>query len=501
MTRQVRSSIYGGAVTVADQAEYQRLRDALNAQSAAMASAASRWTQAACTLAAQRERLVWCPAAAQSAAEPSAPVHTDQRARIDAARDASDVMARRCRALADECTQLADLVARAHSLYAEAELRNTRIVNRAVSAFTVRHPVATGIAVGALAVAGGFYGWAREGSFNWAYASKATAWAQEGVVSGIGAACSGPGGRLTPLTDLPGQSINDTAAAVSPFLSHVGGVVQGTSLRMRQVDCADTTVGGADGIQDALHDLRRLGQANSAGTASGDGLSYGTIAISQYRKQDGTRAWLVTIPGTDGQKDSPFGWVQNAELMSASAAQRRDADSARLVVQAMQQAGVRPEDSVALIGHSQGGIVAAALASDYADSYRIEHVVTAGSPIANHPIGPGTWVTSVEMDDELVAALDGASNPANDHWVTIRGTVTDGGGGGLCTGRAIEDSDEPYRLTHDLKYHEAALGHAMDLGSPAVQQHNDHFRNTIAGDYVGTTYWQGRMAHRSPGED
>ncbi|MCH4849590.1 alpha/beta hydrolase [Bifidobacterium pseudolongum] len=497
MTRQVRSSIYGGAVTVADQAEYQRLHSALNAQSAAMASSASRWTQSACTLAAQRERLVWCPAAMQTA-EPSVPMHTDQRARIDAARDASDVMARRCRVLADECTQLADLVARAHSLYAEAEMRNTRIVNRAVRAFAVHHPVATGIAVGTLAVAGGVYGWATEGSFNWAYASKATAWAHEGVVSGIGAACSGPGGRLASLTDLPGQSINDTAAVASPFLSHVGGMVQGTSLRMRQVDSADMAVGGASGIQDALHDLRRLGQANGAGD---DGLAYGTIAISQYRRQDGSQAWLVTIPGTDGQKDSPFGWIQNAELMSASAAQRRDADSARLVVQAMHQAGVQPEDSVALIGHSQGGIVAAALASDYADTYRIEHVVTAGSPIANHPISSNTWVTSVEMDDELVAALDGASNPANDHWVTIRGTVTDGDSDGLCTGRAIDDSDGPYRLTHDLKYHEAALGHALDLGSPAVQQHNDHFRGTIAGDYVGTTYWQGRMAHHTPGED
>ena len=85
-------------------------------------------------------------------------------------------------------------------------------------------------------------------------------------------------------------------------------MVQGTSLRMRQVDSADMAVGGASGIQDALHDLRRLGQANGAGD---DGLAYGTIAISQYRRQDGSQAWLVTIPGTDGQKDSPFGWIQN----------------------------------------------------------------------------------------------------------------------------------------------------------------------------------------------
>ncbi len=72
---------------------------------------------------------------------------------------------------------------------------------------------------------------------------------------------------------------------------------------------------------------------------------------------------------------------------------------------------------------------------------------------------------------------------------------------GLGTGRAIDDSAGPYRLTHDLTYPEAALGHALDLGSPVVQQHNDHVRGTIAGDDVGTTDWQGRMAHHTPGED
>ena len=43
---------------------------------------------------------------------------------------------------------------------------------------------------------------------------------------------------------------------------------------------------------------------------------------------------------------------------------------------------------MAIVGHSQGGIVAAALASDLKDSYAIDHVVTAGSPVANHPIPP-----------------------------------------------------------------------------------------------------------------
>ena len=110
-----------------------------------------------------------------------------------------------------------------------------------------------------------------------------------------------------------------------------------------------------------------------------------------------------------------LGWAQNVELMSADQERRRKADSARMVAEAMRQAGIGKDEPVALIGHSQGGIVAATLASDWAEEYTIEHVVTAGSPVANHPIPQRTWVTSVEIDDELVAALDGAANPVTDN--------------------------------------------------------------------------------------
>ncbi len=95
-----------------------------------------------------------------------------------------------------------------------------------------------------------------------------------------------------------------------------------------------------------------------------------------------------------------------------------------MVAEAMRQAGIGKDEPVALIGHSQGGIVAATLASDWAEEYTIEHVVTAGSLVANHPIPQRTWVTSVEIDDELVAALDGAANPVTDNWLTVQGHVS-----------------------------------------------------------------------------
>lgn len=110
--------------------------------------------------------------------------------------------------------------------------------------------------------------------------------------------------------------------------------------------------------------------------------------------------------------------------MSSNANRRRNADSFRMVEEAMKQAGIGKDEPVALVGHSQGGIVAAALASDLKDSYAIDHVVTAGSPVANHPIPPKTWVTSIEIEDELVASLDGGRNPSTEQWLTVRGKVT-----------------------------------------------------------------------------
>ena len=152
---------------------------------------------------------------------------------------------------------------------------------------------------------------------------------------------------------------------------------------------------------------------------------------------------------------------------------------------------------MALIGHSQGGIVAATLASDWAEEYTIEHVVTAGSPVANHPIPQRTWVTSVEIDDELVAALDGAANPVTDNWLTVQGHVSPAPAAtpstvhsdGSCTPGAtpitgltpydaapVAGSTNGRELSHWIKYHQAAYQNATDLGSPAVQRHEAHSR-------------------------
>lgn len=265
-----------------------------------------------------------------------------------------------------------------------------------------------------------------------------------------------------------------------------------------------------------MENLRRLAEERLGKITLNSGLSYATIAVQRYRRSDGTTGWLILIPGTDGQDDSPFGWEQNLELMSSNANRRRNADSFRMVEEAMRQAGIGKDEPVALVGHSQGGIVAAALTSDLKDSYAIDHVVTAGSPVANHPIPPKTWVTSIEIEDELVASLDGGRNPSTEQWLTVRGKVTQTTGvtpptvnaDGSCTpgqntgsvesnyaGALVADAPKTKEISHWLKYHQAAYRNATDLGSPAVDAHERHFQQIIDGELIDTRYYEGRMSH------
>lgn len=266
-------------------------------------------------------------------------------------------------------------------------------------------------------------------------------------------------------------------------------------------------------LSETLDNLAELGSGNLGVRPPLANPDAATIAISRFKKADGKTSWLVVIPGTDGKAHSPFGWEQNAEVMSHTPLARKQADSTRMVVEAMKKSGIKPKDPVVLVGHSQGGIVAASIASDYSKEYNIQHVVTAGSPIANHPIAKRTWVTSIEMEDELVPSLDGKENPRRSNWITIHGKATHvketqkplPPGVTRFSGRKysnqefskngifVNDVPEEGTLTHDTHYHKAAYDDALQLGSKNVIIHNQHFNSIINGKLESTTLWQGVM--------
>ncbi|MCH9275325.1 alpha/beta fold hydrolase [Bifidobacterium amazonense] len=504
---QVTSYVSGGRYSTADREEYAALARLLDDAAADWRAASTAWGQAALELARHQTSLTWCPSAASgtgaAVGHSSLPYDTlIQRCSDHAAA---------CETIGGELDEMASLLIRAHSLYEECESRTRRLITETLQMTSAAMPkqaligtvgaVATGMAVGSLS----------EGEFNPVYGLTGTAWAQEGLLGGLAMYVSGIQPWQAPLRT---DEVNVSAGVLTNVTKPLKDTLQGDCLTVVEVETDATVVGTSTSVAESLENLRRLAEERLGKIDLGSGLSYATIAVQRYRRDDGTSAWLVTIPGTDGEWDSPFGWMQNIELMSDDPQQRMQADSARMVAEAMRQAGIGEDEPVALIGHSQGGIVAATIASDLADEYDIQHVVTAGSPVANHPIPSKTWVTSIEMDDELVAALDGAQNPRTDNWLTIQGHATRSvqtspagvGADGSCApgdgvsswskryaSEEVTGASESKEITHWLKYHQAAYKNATDLGSPAVLTHERHFQQVIDGELEETHYYRGRM--------
>jgi hypothetical protein len=128
----------------------------------------------------------------------------------------------------------------------------------------------------------------------------------------------------------------------------------------------------------------------------------------------GTKAFDGPFPeGTPGLPDAltDSGLVQNLGTNFAGVA---GADNAYVaaVLQAMQDAGIPPDASVNLLGHSQGGIIAARVAEAVAQTeggrpYRIDNVVTAGSPVDGIALPEDINVVSLVNEYDIVPRLDG----------------------------------------------------------------------------------------------
>ncbi len=146
----------------------------------------------------------------------------------------------------------------------------------------------------------------------------------------------------------------------------------------------------------------------------------GTVGVDRLDHPDGTRGWVVAIPGTQdalsfGDAAAPMDMATNLRVTARVAD-----DVSTLVTRALDLAGARPGEPVLLAGHSQGGMVAVALAGSpaFTRRHRVAAVLTAGSPVATQPVPPGTAALHLEHRQDLVPALDGWRNPDVPHRTT-----------------------------------------------------------------------------------
>jgi hypothetical protein len=166
--------------------------------------------------------------------------------------------------------------------------------------------------------------------------------------------------------------------------------------------------------------------------AAGEGLDGGRVRVVEVVRGDGGSAWVVVVPGTQEWSPqpgaNPFDVTTDVRAVTGRSTLAAVGVAAALDV-ARSRAGRRstPADPVLLVGHSQGGILAAALASDpgFTRRHRVTHVVTSGSPVGLFPVPSTTRVLSVERGDDPVPRLDLTPNPDRSSWVTVR-TPSDG---------------------------------------------------------------------------
>ncbi|MHA7291412.1 PGAP1-like alpha/beta domain-containing protein [Arthrobacter sp. MDT3-24] len=132
-----------------------------------------------------------------------------------------------------------------------------------------------------------------------------------------------------------------------------------------------------------------------------------SIRIVMVNKPGEPPAYIVSIPGTtrwypDGAAN-PTDLTGNLELAGGNMSTA--AEAVRL---AMEKAGIPPGAPVMLSGHSQGGMIAVALASDsaFTAQFNVTNVVTFGSPVDSAPIPPSIDVLALQHEGDPVPRVD-----------------------------------------------------------------------------------------------
>jgi hypothetical protein len=213
-------------------------------------------------------------------------------------------------------------------------------------------------------------------------------------------------------------------------------------------------------VEDLIEDLGT--------TAAGD-VPDGVISIQALTDASGNTSYIVQLPGTDDfmAEDAVRNMGSNLNLIAGDDTAYGDA-----IKQAMQAAGVDPGAPVMLVGHSQGGMQAAALAADPDFGYDVTHVVTAGSPVATSGIPDHVTVLSLENTGDLVPLLDGEPNPAAAHHTTVQADVHSGSFG-------AHDGQN-----HAVDTYESIAGSVDASDDPSLQQvvESMHQQGFLAGD-------------------
>jgi hypothetical protein len=181
----------------------------------------------------------------------------------------------------------------------------------------------------------------------------------------------------------------------------------------------------------------------------------GDIDVRVVTDADGTRSYIVDIPGTKdwhlapGQHDGPLNDIgTNLHAMGGQSTAYEQG-----IGEALRRAGAGPGDPVMLVGHSQGGIVATDAANHFVSNgqFNVTHVVTFGAPVGRLDVPDSVAMLSVENNNDIVAHLDAADNPDTPNRTTV----------------SFDDDHGRVRENHSLDVSYAPAARALDASTDA----------------------------------
>ena len=269
-----------------------------------------------------------------------------------------------------------------------------------------------------------------------------------GVVDDLVGAAPGAGTLLGGLVPVAG-----------PWLG--GGDVRSTARRLGRLWPDGTPVvetRGTDRTRPAVTAPRGIDDLLSAVDVRSrqGGEDHDQISVRVITHADGTRAYIVDIPGTK-HTGLPTGSVNpqtndlgtNLRVLGGDVTTRQ-----RAIAEALRLAGARSSDPVMLVGHSQGGMVAAQAAHDAGTpefDYDVRSVVTAGAPIGRVDVPGSVQLLALENAHDVVPHLDSRTNDDDSNVTTVTFEAQEGSIGGnhgiesgyRSAAQAVDRSDDP----------------------------------------------------------
>lgn len=186
----------------------------------------------------------------------------------------------------------------------------------------------------------------------------------------------------------------------------------GEPMRRSVVATGEACEVGPVSLEAIMADLHRVEHAGG-----------GEVRIARWTDADGVVRRVVLVPGTQDwfvASGNPLDIQANLQAITGGLP-----DAAQTVVAALRADGAGPDDPVMLAGHSQGGIIATALAASpaIAASFHVRAVVTAGSPTGRIELPANVSALHLEGTRDLVPGLDGKANPETPTRVTVHHDV------------------------------------------------------------------------------